>query len=44
MEWFAGVIIGLQIMGWSVGIAILIYLILRRNRIKKEENFENRSN
>ncbi len=34
----------IQILFWAVVLGLLIYLILRRVKIKKTENFEKREN
>ncbi len=41
---FVYLIIGLQILGSIAALAGIVYLIIRRNRIKKQENYERRSN
>ena len=44
MDTFAKFIIGVEITVVIVSIAIIIYLIPKRIRKKREENFENRDN
>jgi len=41
ISWF---FLGIHILVWGGIIGGLIYLIFRRMRLKKEEDFENRSN
>ncbi len=36
--------LGFYLLFWPVMLVLLIYLVVRRNRIKKTENFEDRDN